>query len=44
MKKKLICAILLLSFTIISTEEKAISNLTVEELTQIVREIIQESL
>ena len=44
MKKKLICAILLVSFNILLTEEKTISNLTVEELTQIVREIVQESL
>ena len=44
MKKKLICAILLVSFNILSTEEKTVSDLTVEELTQIVREIIQESL
>ena len=44
MKKKLICAILLVSFNILSTEEKTISDLTVEELTEIVREIIQESL
>ena len=44
MKKKLICTILLVSFNILSTEEKTVSDLTVEELTQIVREIIQESL
>jgi hypothetical protein len=44
MKKKLICAILLVSFNVLSTEEKTVSDLTVEELTQIVREIIQESL
>ena len=44
MKKKLICAIFLLSINILTTEEKTISDLTVEELTQIVREIVQESL
>ena len=44
MKKKLICAIFLINFNILTTEEKTISDLTVEELTQIVREIVQESL
>ena len=44
MKKKLICAIFLVSINILTTEEKTISDLTVEELTQIVREIVQDSL
>ena len=44
MKKKLICAIFIVSIKILTTEEKTISDLTVEELTQIVREIVQESL
>ena len=44
MKTKLTCAILLLSLNPLATEEKIVSDLTVEELTQIVREIIQESL
>ena len=44
MKKKLICAIFLVSINILTTEEKTIGDLTVEELTQIVRAIVQESL